>query len=150
MAVYFFDTSAIVKRYVAETGSGWVQTVTDPASGHDIYVIGIAGPEAISAFVRQTPNLANLASVLFQFKSDFYNQYQRLTLTDAVIVTAMRLGEVHRLRGYDAVQLAAAVELQSVREAMNLPALVFVSADQHLNSAAAAESLLTDDPNAHP
>ena len=28
MGVYFFDSSALVKRYLAETGSGWVGQVT--------------------------------------------------------------------------------------------------------------------------
>lgn len=56
------DTSALVKRYAAETGTGWVQAITDPVSGHDIFVAKIAEPEAVSAFVRQTPPLPKLAS----------------------------------------------------------------------------------------
>lgn len=150
MAAYYFDTSALVKRYVTETGTVWVRTITDPASAHDIYVARIAGPEAVSAFIRQAPALPNLATVLANFKFDFQNQYQRLALTDAVIARAMKLAETHRLRGYDAVQLAAAVELHTVRESFGLPPLMFVSADQALNSAAAGESLLADDPNTHP
>lgn len=62
----------------------------------------------------------------------------------------MRFAEVHRLRGYDAVQLGAAVELHVLREAAGLPPLVFVSADQPLNAAAASEGLVVDDPNRHP
>lgn len=150
MAVYYFDTSALVKRYVTETGAGWVRTLTDPVNGHDIYVARIAGPEAVSAFVRQAPPLAKLATVLANFEFDFHNQYQQLALTDSVIATAMRLAEAHRLRGYDAVQLAAAVELHRVRESAGLPPQVFVSADQPLNAAAASEGLFVDDPNGHP
>lgn len=36
MGVYYFDTSALVKRYVTETGTGWVGTLLDPGNGHDI------------------------------------------------------------------------------------------------------------------
>ena len=150
MGVYYLDTSALVKRYVTETGTGWVRTITDPVAGHDIYVVKIAGPEGVSAFARQAPPLPKLATVLANFTFDFHHEYQQLALTDTVIATAMRLAEVHRLRGYDAVQLAAAVELHAVREAAGLPPLVFVSADLALHAAAASEGLLVDDPNAHP
>jgi hypothetical protein len=150
VGVYYLDTSAVVKRYVTETGTGWVRTITDPVNGHDIYVVKIAGPEAVSAFVRQAPLLPRLATVLANFQFDFHNEYQQLALTDTVIAAAMRLAEVHRLRGYDAVQLAAAVELHVVRVAAGLQPLVFVSADLALHAAAAREELLVDDPNAHP
>ncbi len=71
MGVYYLDTSALVKRYVTETGTGWVRTITDPVVGHDIYVVKIAGPEGVSAFVRQAPPLPKLATVLANFTFDF-------------------------------------------------------------------------------
>jgi predicted nucleic acid-binding protein len=150
VGVYYFDTSALVKRYVAETGTAWVQGIIDSATGNDIFVAKIAGPEAVSAFVRISPPLPNLAVVLANFVFDFHNEYQQLALTDAVIATAIRVAETHRLRGYDSVQLAAALELQSQRNAVGLPSLVFICADLALNSAAALEGLLVDDPNTHP
>jgi uncharacterized protein len=150
VGVYYLDTSALVKRYVAETGTGWVQAMTDPVNGHDIFVVKIAGPEGVSAFVRQTPPLPRLATVLADFLFDFHNEYQQLALTDNVIGTAMRVAESHRLRGYDAVQLAAALELHALRSSAGLPPLVFVSADIALHGAAASEGLLVEDPNAHP
>lgn len=38
MALYFLDTSALVKRYVAESGSAWVMALCDPASGHVVVI----------------------------------------------------------------------------------------------------------------
>ena len=32
---YFLDTSALVKRYVPETGSNWIQSITDVAVNND-------------------------------------------------------------------------------------------------------------------
>lgn len=150
MGVFYFDTSAVVKRYVTETGSAWVRNVTDPKSGNDVFVAKISAPEAVSAFVRQVAPLPNLAALLADFRFDFYNQFQRLAITNAVIATAMRLVEAHRLRGYDAVQLAVACELHAARNKAGLPPLSFISADYSLNAAAAAESLVVDNPNAHP
>jgi len=31
---YFLDTSALVKRYVPELGSNWIQSITVPAAGN--------------------------------------------------------------------------------------------------------------------
>ena len=150
MATYFLDTSALVKRYVAETGSAWICELTDPTKGNEIVVAKLCGPEAISAFVRKSPPVPNLSVVLADFRFDFRKQYHRAALTNAVIATAMQLAESHRLRGYDAVQLATAVELHKARDAASLPPLTFVSADDALNAAALRESLVVDDPNAHP
>jgi predicted nucleic acid-binding protein len=99
VGAYFFDSSAIVKRYVTETGSGWVRGITDPTAANDVYVARIAGAEVVSACVRHNPPLTNLAAVLANFKFDFQHQYQRLALTEQVVLTAMRLAELHRLRG---------------------------------------------------
>jgi hypothetical protein len=41
MPAYFFDTSAIVKRYVHEIGSAWVQGTADPSSGNMVYLAAI-------------------------------------------------------------------------------------------------------------
>ena len=61
----------------------------------------------------------------------------------------MNLAEKHGLRGYDSVHLAAALELQEERQALELPALIFISSDQQQFSAAAAEGLAVEDPNQH-
>ncbi len=46
---------------------------------------------------------------------------------------------------YDAVQLAAALEVRT-----QIPTLVLLSADGDLNNAASAEGMPVDDPNKHP
>jgi hypothetical protein len=42
MAVYFCDSSTLVKRHISETGSQWVLNLCDPASNHDIVIEAIA------------------------------------------------------------------------------------------------------------
>lgn len=150
MARFYFDASALVKRYVAETGTGWVRSITDPAQGHDIYVVRVTAVEVVSALVRQSPPLPNLVAALADFKFDLRKQYQRLAITNAVINTGMRLVEAYRLRAYDALQLATAVELHQGRAGASAPPLTFVCADLALKAAAVKEGLLVDDPNAHP
>jgi uncharacterized protein len=43
MAVYFLDSSALVKRYLKENGSKWVLALFDPALDNEIFVAAIAG-----------------------------------------------------------------------------------------------------------
>ena len=62
----------------------------------------------------------------------------------------MRLAEIHGLRAYDAVRLAAALELNGRWLAGGLTGITLVSADQDLNIAALAESLMVENPNLHP
>ncbi|MDQ3011456.1 MAG: hypothetical protein M3X11_12220 [Acidobacteriota bacterium] len=62
----------------------------------------------------------------------------------------MSLAEKYALRGYDAIQLAAALMFEDEMTADGLGPLTLISADLELNQAAQAEGLLTDDPNQHP
>jgi predicted nucleic acid-binding protein len=51
--VYFFDSSALVKRFARETGTAWVINLFKPASGNRIYIARITYVEVISAIVRR-------------------------------------------------------------------------------------------------
>ena len=122
-------------------------------SGHDSYTVRIAGPELIAALFRkvlmQEITQADAERAAANFKADFRAQYQVIEITTGLADQAMRLAEKHGLRGYDAVHLAAAVKLQTVRVEMELPPMIFVSADDELNAAAQEEGLSIDNPNTH-
>jgi hypothetical protein len=66
------------------------------------------------------------------------------------IIIAMDLSEKHGLKGYDSIQLATALELQTSQSSTALLPLIFVSADDKLNTAAQAEGLIVENPNNHP
>ena len=125
MAAYVFDSSAVVKRYVRETGTAWVLSLTDPGAGHAIYVARITGVEVVSALTRQARSGAldptAAATALAQFRHDFAHQYYTVDITPTLIVRAMALVETHVLRGYDAVQCAAAVVVHTERQALGMP-----------------------------
>ncbi|MBI3823949.1 MAG: type II toxin-antitoxin system VapC family toxin [Planctomycetes bacterium] len=154
MAVYMMDSSAIVKRYASEIGSAWIMGITDPAAGNEIWVVRITAVEVVSALARRVrggsidPVDGDVAIALF--KNDLQDEYQIIEVTEALVDRAMALAEKHVLRGYDAVQLAAAFELNAILTASGLVALTFVAADAALNAAAVAEGLKSDDPNSHP
>lgn len=154
MSVYFLDSSAITKKYVREIGTAWVLNFFRPKSSNRIYIAEIALVEVISALTRRhrgkTISAADYAKVSKRFRRNFSDKFFKTEINLSVIEQAAALAETHALRGYDAVQLASAVNLHSRRQKAGLPPLVFISADNALNVAAQAEGLQVDNPNNHP
>ena len=154
MAAYFFDSSALVKRYVIESGTPWVSSLCDPAAGHTLYIVRITGAEVIAALARRTRtgSLTQSAaeSAMTAFRTDFGGAYLVSELTPALVERAMDLAQTHGLRGYDAIQLAAALDVNAERCGYRFPPLTLASADTDLNQAATAEGLTVENPNDHP
>ena len=154
MAVYFLETSALVKRYVQETGTTWVSSLFVPAAGNLICIAQIAGVEAVAAVTlrarRGSTTTADASTALASFRLDFARIFYRVGVDLPVVSRAMDLAEVYGLRGYDAVQLAAALQLETQMISLQMGHIAFVCADAALNAAATAEGLAVDNPNAHP
>jgi uncharacterized protein len=150
---YFVDSSALVKRYVRETGTAWVRGITRRRSSTDIFIALITAVEVTSAIARRrgvTLSAAQASSLLSRFRKHLAGRYFPSQITPALVSEAMKLANTHRLRAYDAVQLAAALDVYRDWSANRLGAFVFVSADRDLNAAATAEGLTVEDPNLHP
>lgn len=62
MADYFLDSSALVKRYVQETGTAWVRGLTRRNARHDLYVARITAVEVTSAIARRRGGRGDLAA----------------------------------------------------------------------------------------
>ncbi|MFL6216297.1 MAG: type II toxin-antitoxin system VapC family toxin [Blastocatellia bacterium] len=153
MAAYFFDSSALVKRYVRETGTAWIANIIDAPSPNPIYLVRITGVEVIAAITRRARNaalsMADASVALSLFRYEFSNDFTVTEISTALITRAMELAEHHALRGYDAVQLAAALDVQAYFSTLSVSSLTLVSADVELNTAAMAEGLSVEDPNTH-
>jgi PIN domain nuclease of toxin-antitoxin system len=52
MSTYFLDSSAILKRYVAEQGQSFVLSICDPKNQHDLYISQIALIEVVASMCR--------------------------------------------------------------------------------------------------
>ncbi|MGA1132610.1 MAG: type II toxin-antitoxin system VapC family toxin [Prochlorotrichaceae cyanobacterium] len=151
MAIYFLDSSALVKRYISETGSSWVCNLFDPTLDNQFFVAAIAGVEIVSAITRRAKNgsinVADVIAVRNQFKQDFQTEYQIIEISEKIINSAINIAESYALRGYDAVQLASGQELNVLCITNGLAGIHFVSADNNLNTAASAEGLIIENPN---
>lgn len=154
MSTYFFDSSALVKRYALETGTAWVSVLCDPASGHTILIANVTIVEVAAAVGSKRRARAITADVYSQIMHDFIRdaatQYQVFGVDQRVITLGVDLTRRQKLRGYDAVQLAVALTINSTLINQQLSPLTFVSADRDLLTATSNEGLLTDDPNQHP
>lgn len=154
MAVYFLDSSALVKRYIREMGSAWVSDLFNPTLNNDVLIAAITGVEIVAAITRRARGgsitMADATTVINQFRNDLQTDYQIVEITERVINSAMVLAETHGLRGYDAVQLAAGLEVNTICLANSLPSVYLVSADGELNAAAVSEGLNVQNPNNYP
>ncbi|OLE52538.1 MAG: hypothetical protein AUG51_17295 [Acidobacteria bacterium 13_1_20CM_3_53_8] len=150
---YFFDSSALVKRYVTEAGSGWVSSLINPTTGNHIFIMRIAAVEVVSAIVRRQRagnlSVSDMSASLTRFRSELATIYLPVEVSQNLVSNAMALAESHALRGYDAVQLTAALEVYSEHRLAGLTLPTFISADAALNTAAVAEGLSVDNPNVH-
>jgi len=154
MPAYYLDSSGLVKRYIREVGTGWVRQVCATGTLGTVHIAQIAGVETVAAITRRvrqrTTSARDGAAAIAALKHQLISDYTIVGITDALLQQAIDLVEKHGLRGYDAVQLASALQVQALRQASSLSAIVFISADTNLNAAATAEGLAVDDPNAHP
>lgn len=105
--------------------------------------------EFISLIARREREGSVSAIDFKKLREDFLihaaRQYRVIALSPSVINQARQLVAKHPLRALDAIQLACAL---AAAKSIRLP-LIFVSADQKLLNAAAAEGFSTDNPNAH-
>ena len=153
VSIYFLDSSAVVKRYVVETGSAWIQTITSPHAGNQLIIARLTWVEVLSAFARRqregsfTP--ADTVNALSSFRYDLDHQYRVVELSRALIEAAGQLVGKHPLRAADAVQLAAALQVLPAFAAAKTVSCAFLSGDDRLTSAAAAENLKAENPNWH-
>jgi uncharacterized protein len=136
--IVFFDTSTLIKRYLAEAGSDAVAELWSNASLASASQLLYA--EMIATFARKRREEPGNTAVIDQRQQPFRTEFQTLTriaLDDDVHRIVDDLLARHPLRGADAVHLASA---RLVRGVLN-EQVTFACADAKLVTAARAEGL---------
>ena len=154
MSIFYLDTSALVKRHIAEIGSTWTNALLDPAAAHTIIIAEITQVEAAAAIAARHRASGGISR---QERDDAVDllavhcttEYRLVGTNPAILDRAVYLTQTHRLRGYDAVQLATALVANDQYVAAGLAGLIFLTADNDLILAARAEGLAVDNPNLH-
>ena len=133
--IAYFDTSALVPLLVVEPGSARAASLWDGADR--VVSVRLVYPEGRAA-LAQARRLGRLtARQLRAAVTELDSKYEEADLVEVDGELARRAGqlaEVHGLRGYDAVHLAAANQVRD-------PDLVVVAGDGALLSAATAEGM---------
>ena len=134
--IVFFDTSAMIKRYLAENGSDAVSELWANASL--IAASQILYAEMIATFARkrreEPKNTQSIDQMQEAFRADFQTM-TRIAVNDDVHRRVDELLGRHPLRGADTVHLASAVLVHDVLQER----VTFACADVGLANAARAE-----------
>lgn len=154
MALCYLDSSAVLKRYVAEVGSGWVTTLIERDSVA-ISVLTLA--EVASGLARRRRegrlSIQQQQAGYREFLGDL-PAYTVSALARVVVERAasllLRGSAPTRLRTLDALHLASAELVFSGARERGLDVGQFVSADRALLEAARWVGLSTENPEDHP
>jgi hypothetical protein len=150
---YFFDSSGLVKRYNSEIGTNWILQIYRPSSNNIIHIAQITLVEVIAALTRRAVNKSSnshYTKSVKRFERDINDRFSVFKINDLIISEAYQLAIKHNLRGYDAVQLAVALQAENELSQLGISPLIFVSADNELNTAAITEGLKVENPNNYP
>jgi hypothetical protein len=146
LALYYLDTSALVKLYVREPGTDrLLQLVSNPADNR-LAVLAITPVEARSA-VRRRERAGDIdpktaSQILERLQRHLESRFIRQALNEIVLDGALEMIDRYALRAYDAVQLAGCLALKTA----DTDSPTFVCSDQHLLHAARSELFAVLDP----
>jgi len=140
----YFDSSALVKRYIKEKGTDIVHSLT--ARGEAVATSKLTYPEILSAFMRKRREgdlkPESLQSVIAQLEND-WGELLIVGLNDELFPLVKSLIQKHRLKAADSIHLASALWLAETAKAD----VVFIASDETLLSAAKNENLEVINPS---
>jgi len=127
--ILYLDASALVKRYVAEAGSTEVSAAVSRAAATGTALVSrVEVAAALAKAVRVNALTQEEALAALQvFRNDWVDLV-RIQVTEMVVARADALAWDHDLRGYDAIQLAAALVW---KDALN-EQVILATFDKHL------------------
>jgi predicted nucleic acid-binding protein len=148
LALYYLDTSALVKLYVREPGTDFLLHLASRAANHHLAVLSLARVEFRSA-IRKRERVGDLDKLMadeliVRLEKHLETRFILQALNEAILAMASELIDRYPLRAYDAVQLAGCLAL---RTTSGKQAPTFVCSDSRLQEAAQSEGLPGIDPS---
>ena len=147
MALYYLETSALVKLYVYEDGTERLLSLAAGDAGHRFAILSLAQVEFRAAIRRRQRSgevAASAADELIEsFRQHSEGKFLIQSFSDSLLDVALELVDGYALRGYDSMQLAGYLMLRSISGAEEP---TFVCADKALLSAARNEGCPVLDP----
>jgi len=149
MTTFFLDSNTIVKYYIREPGSNWVQSIVDSNSNACV-ICTITFVEVASALAQMQRGKRFSKQLMRRTFANFQQDIRRgLFFTHPVDVTtlefAAELAMRYPLKGFDATQVASAILMEEVLNTT----IAFISGDKQALKAAESEGLAIDNPFLH-
>lgn len=153
MPAYYLDTSALVKRYLPEPGTPWLNQLLSEDASTLFLSSELALVEVVSALCRaqreKRISTMHRDRLINQVNVELQRLVRAVSISRLVVQTAGSLVIRHPLRAYDAIHLATALDVASDLARLGMDVPVLISADVALLAAAQAEGLQVDNPNNH-
>jgi uncharacterized protein len=148
LALYYLETSALVKLYVYEAGTDRLLGLTAGDAGHRFAILSLAQVEFRAAIRRrqrsnEIPHHA-ADELIESFRRHAEGKFLIQSFSDSVVDVALALIDSYPLRGYDAMQLAGYLVLRS---SSGTGDVTFICADKTLLAAARNEGCPILDPS---
>ena len=151
MTHFYWDASALVKRYAPETGTDIVNHLFSAVPADRMMCLAISTGEIISVFVRKrnddTITQADFSQALTDFRAEVVDidDFQLMSVEDALIFESHPLIEKHSLNATDALILRSALDVVAELEEEDVD-VVLITSDHRLSQAAVGEGLQTLNP----
>ena len=152
MYYFYFDASALAKRYTEEAGSDKIDFLFANVSFARLMCLTIGAMEVFWICVRKK-NDGRISGSQFAESTthlklevvDILSNFRKISVSDSLVWDSMDLIEIHSLNSVDALVLRSA--LNTATELHNTgDTLILVAADQRLLRAARTEGLQVFNP----
>ena len=152
MYYFYFDASALVKRYTQEIGSEKINFLFSnvPLNRMMCLIYGVVELFWICVRKKNDGRITNLdflqAGINFNYEIiGIHSDFKTISTPDTLVLNSMSLIETHSLNSVDAMVLRSALDIAT--EIHNTgDTLVLVASDQRLLRAAEVEGLLVFNP----
>ena len=135
-------------------GSEWVRAISDSPENSillaEVTLVEVAAAFSAKARTQPSGDSATRDRALGRFLLECDQRFLLFQIDRVVVDRAIDLTQRHRLRGYDAVQLAAALISNELSVARGDAPIVLAAADADLLIAAEREGLAAENPLTHP
>lgn len=147
MALYYLETSALVKLYVYEPGTERLLGLTASDAGHRFAILSLAQVE-FRAAIRRRQRAGEISGseadeLIESFRQHSEGKFLIQSFSDSLLDVAFALIDGYALKGYDAMQLAGYLLLRSIS---GTEEPTFVCADKALLLSARNEGCPVMDP----
>ena len=146
MTYFYWDSSALVKRYAPETGTAFVNSIFSNVPLNRMMCLAVSTGEMISIFVRKrndgTIPQDDFSQALLDFRSEVLDSddFQVVSVDDVLVLESHSLIEQHNLNATDAAILRSALDIAE-ELCQEDDRLILVTADHRLLRSAENEGL---------